>query len=68
MLKIIFLFIFVFLAIVVFSFLSEIIYKRRSLSSVIKDYKKILIKSFFGTFVLIVATFIYMYFGLNFEK
>jgi hypothetical protein len=67
MLKFVFIFLFIYFFIVIFSILSEITYKK-SLSSVINNYKRILLKSFLATSFLIIITFIYMYLGIRFEN
>ncbi len=57
-----------FLLILLFSFVSEITYKKRPISSVLNDYKRISFRSFLYFIVLVVFTYIYYLLGIRFHE
>lgn len=65
MLKIILIYGLIYLCCVFFMFVSEITYKKKSLSAVLKDYKSIIIKCtlIFGVFVI--ASAVYHVMGIS---
>lgn len=59
MFEIFFVYLFTYFLIVFFSFVSEITYKKKSLTDCAKDYKKILLRSFIYFIVLVIFSLIY---------